>query len=286
VALLLVVGLLVVLVVLLTALLNLATRNYGVLLAQYQPALQARTAELFTWLEAQGIETSGTARAYFNLEWVIRSLGIVAGTLGDVVATAFIVLVITVFMLVEAAALPAKVSHLPGLGDGALATLRQIGLDLRRYMVLKTMTSLLTGALVAGLLLLLGVDFVVTLGLLAFILNYVPVVGSLIASAPGIVLALLEFGFGSAVVTALGYLVINLGIHNAVEPRYMGHDLDLSPLVVLLSVLFWGWALGPIGMLLAVPLTVTIKVILESGEETRWLGLLLAARPPAEPPAT
>lgn len=285
VALLVVVGVMVVMVVILTALVNLTVRNYADLLVQYQPALRSRTAELFAWLEAHGIATSGAARDYFNLEWAIRNLGAVVTKLGDLIATAFIVLVITIFMLLEATALPAKVRQMTDFGDGVYGTLRQIGLDLRRYMVLKTMTSLLTGALVIALLLALGVDFALTLGLLAFVLNFVPVVGALVASAPGIVLALLEFGFGTGIIAALGYLVINLGIHNGVEPRYMGHDLNLAPLVILISVIFWGWILGALGMLLAVPITMTLKVILEAGQETHWLGLMLGAKPAAERPA-
>jgi predicted PurR-regulated permease PerM len=278
-ALLIMVGLLLALGVSLAWLLNRAIANHADLLAQYQPALRARTAELFAWLEARGIATPESVREYFNLQWVLRNLGTIVGTVGDVVATAFIVLVITIFMLLEAAALPVKFRFLAGVGDGAWARLHQIGTDVRRYMVLKTIMSLLTGGLVMLLLYAMGIKFAVTLGLVAFLLNFVPVIGSIIAGIPGVLLALVEFGFGSALITLIGYVVINVGVSNGVEPRFLGHDLDLSPLVVLASVIFWGWILGPVGMLLSVPLTMTLKIALEHDEGTRWLGLLLGGKP-------
>lgn len=282
IALLIMIGLLIAFSGIVAALINLTITNYADLLAQYQPALRARTAELFAWLGSHGIATPESVRGYFNFQWVIRNFGAIAGTVGDLIATSFIVLVFTIFMLLEAAALPIKMHRLVGVDDGAWDVIRQIGRDVRQYMVLKTVMSILTGVLIGLMLLAIGVDFAITLGLLAFIFNYVPVVGAVVASIPGILLALIEFGFGTSILTGLGYLVINLSIHNAVEPRYMGHGLGLSPLVVLSSVIFWGWVLGPIGMLLSVPLTMTLKIALESDDATRWLGLLMGAKPHGE----
>ena len=112
-------------------------------------------------------------------------------------------------------------------------------------------------------------------GLIAFLLNYVPSIGSIIAALPAVLLALAELGPGRAVVILIGFLVINTVIGNVIEPRVMGRKLGLSPLVVFLSLLFWGWVWGPAGMLLSVPLTVMVKIILEGREGTRWIGVLL-----------
>jgi AI-2 transport protein TqsA len=100
-----------------------------------------------------------------------------------------------------------------------------------------------------------------------------------VAAVPGILLAFVEFGLGSSVITTIAYIVINVAVSNGLEPRYFGTGLGLSPLVVMVSVLFWGWVLGPMGMLLSVPLTMSLKIALESDEGTRWIAVLMSDRP-------
>ncbi|HAY38324.1 MAG TPA: hypothetical protein DCY53_02645, partial [Desulfobacteraceae bacterium] len=119
--------------------------------------------------------------------------------------------------------------------------------------------------------------YAVLWGLLAFFLNYVPNIGSIIAAIPAILLALIQLGFVKSIIVAGGFVVINLVVGNVIEPRFMGRGLGLSTLVVFLSLLFWGWVLGPVGMLLSVPLTMTAKIALDSREETRWLAILLGS---------
>ena len=126
----------------------------------------------------------------------------------------------------------------------------------------------------------LGVDYPILMGFLAFMLNYVPNVGSFIAAIPGVLLAFIEFGPGWAAVTAIGYVAINVTVGNVLEPRLMGRGLGLSPLVILISMIFWGWVLGPVGMLLSVPLTMIAKIALESANETRWIALLMGSQSP------
>jgi AI-2 transport protein TqsA len=249
-------------------------------LPQYQAALLAQMDKLWQWLEAYGIEVpDATLREYFDPQSLIRYLGTVASTLGDVLVTTFIIVIVAIFILLEGSALPDKIRGVDGLSFETWTRLRQIVADVRRYMFLKTVMSLLTGALIALWLLALGVEFPILLGVLAFALNYIPTIGSIVAAVPGILLAFLEFGLGTAALTTLAYVVINIGISNGIEPRYLGHGLGLSPLVVILSVLFWGWVLGPMGMLLAVPLTMTVKIALESSDDTRWMAVLMSARP-------
>ena len=249
-------------------------------LPQYQAALFAQIDALWRWLEGYGVELpEATLREYFDPQWLLRYLGAVASTLGDVLITTFIIVIVAIFILLEGSALPDKIRRADGLSLETWTRLRQIVADVRRYMFLKTLMSLLTGALVALWLLGVGVEFPILLGVLAFALNYIPTIGSIVAAVPGILLALIEFGLGTSALTALAYVVINVGVSNGIEPRYLGHGLGLSPLVVILSVLFWGWVLGAMGMLLAVPLTMTVKIALESSDDTRWMAVLMSGRP-------
>ena len=112
-------------------------------------------------------------------------------------------------------------------------------------------------------------------GLLAFLLNFVPTVGSFIAAVPAVLLALVQLGLGHAGLTLAGFVVVNFLMGSAIEPRWMGRGLNLSPLVVFVSLVLWGWVLGPVGMLLSIPLTIMIKVALESQDSTRWISIML-----------
>jgi len=112
---------------------------------------------------------------------------------------------------------------------------------------------------------------------LAFFLNFIPVIGSIVAGVPPTILALLIAGFPSALLVAGGYLLINNFLGNFLEPMLVGRRFGISTLVVVISVVFWGWLWGPIGMLLAVPLTMVLKVILESSDEFRWIGVAISA---------
>lgn len=137
------------------------------------------------------------------------------------------------------------------------------------------MESLLTGISAALLLWLLGIDFPLLWGLLAFLFNYVPNIGSIIAAVPPALLGWIQFGFSRALMVAAGFLVVNIVFGNIVEPKFMGRGLGLSTLVVFVSLVFWGWVFGPVGMLLSVPLTMSVKIALETNEDTRWAAVLL-----------
>jgi predicted PurR-regulated permease PerM len=149
--------------------------------------------------------------------------------------------------------------------------------NVNHYMFIKTLVSLVTGLLVTVMVTILGVDLPLLWGLLAFALNFVPNIGSVIAGLPPVLLTLVQLGPLRALLVAIGYVVINLLIGSVLEPRFLGRGLGLSTLVVFLSLLFWGWLLGPVGMLLSVPLTMTAKIALDSREDTRWLAVLLGA---------
>jgi predicted PurR-regulated permease PerM len=267
-------------VLLMVGVLERAINSISGRLPHYQTALFAQVDQLWQWLEAYGLEVPDvTLREYFNPQSLIHHLGTVASALGDVLTTTFIIVIVAIFILLEGSALPDKIRQVDGLSFETWTRLRQIVAHVRRYMFLKTVMSLLTGALVALWLFAVGVEFPILLGVLAFALNYIPTIGSIVAAIPTILLAFIQFGVGAAALTTLANIVINLGVSNGIEPRYLGHGLGLSPLVVILSVLFWGWVLGAMGMLLAVPLTMTVKIALESSDDTRWIAVLMSTLP-------
>ena len=145
------------------------------------------------------------------------------------------------------------------------------------YLVIKTLVSLGTGLLIGGWLWFLGVDHFLLWAVLAFLLNYIPNIGSIIAAIPAVLMAFVQFGFGVAGLVAGGFILVNTVMGNMVEPRLMGRGLGLSTLVVFLSLIFWGWLLGSVGMLLSVPLTMIVKIALETRTETNWLAILLSS---------
>lgn len=194
---------------------------------------------------------------------------------GGIIANGFLIFILALFLLLEASTLPAKMRT--AFGDRAvhLERFEQLFHSINRYLVMKTWISLLTGLLAGILCAAVGVDFPALWGVLAFFLNYIPNVGSILAGIPPTLLALLRLGGGSALVILVGYVLINNVLGNFVEPRVMGHGLGLSPFTVLLSLVFWGWVLGPVGMLLSIPLTMAVKIAMESDSETRWISVLL-----------
>jgi AI-2 transport protein TqsA len=195
--------------------------------------------------------------------------------LAGFMSTAFLVALITLFLLAEASGVPRKLRALPGQADADLHRFGLIMAEVQRYLAIKTVTSLSTGVLVGLWALLIGLDFPLFWGLTAFLLNYIPTIGSLMAAVPAVLLALLQLGPGGAVTIAAGYLVVNTVIGNLIEPAIMGRGLGLSPFVVLVSLLFWGFVWGPVGMLLALPLTMVVKILFENSLQFAWVGVLM-----------
>ncbi|WP_105167992.1 AI-2E family transporter [Pseudoalteromonas sp. T1lg23B] len=197
--------------------------------------------------------------------------------LGGVMANVFLIILTVVFMLFEAPMIANKV-HL-ALDDPEMK-LKQIDRfleSINSYLAIKTLVSLATGICASLMLWLLNIDYFILWGVVAFLLNYIPNIGSIIAAIPAVLLALITQGPLIAGVVAVGYVTINTVMGNIVEPKYMGRGLGLSALVVFLSLIFWGWLLGTVGMLLSVPLTMVVKIALENSEDGHWLSTLLGS---------
>ncbi|MEE9217765.1 MAG: AI-2E family transporter [Acidobacteriota bacterium] len=187
----------------------------------------------------------------------------------------FLIIFTMIFILLEASGFPRKLRAALGGSEAKLAPFRKFTDNLNRYVILKSAFSLLTGVTVTIWVAILGVDFPILWGLLAFLLNYIPSIGSILAAVPAVLLGFIQFGLGWSLVVGLGYVVINVIVGTMIEPRVMGQGLGLSTLVVFVSLVFWGWVLGPVGMLLSVPLTMTLKIALESSDATRPIAILL-----------
>jgi len=199
--------------------------------------------------------------------------GLIA-TISDVVLVVFII----AFLLVESFALPARLNKLAQFGAERWDRAAKFGADTRRYVVITTYVGAVTGFGNAVLLLILGVDFAVLWGVVAFLLSYIPVVGFWLALIPPFILALLEFGLPTALIVLAGFVLINGSAENIVKPKLMGEGLDLAPSVVFLSLIFWSTILGPLGAILALPMTMAVKqLILQADEQNRWLAALISS---------
>lgn len=205
------------------------------------------------------------------------------GVLGQVVGffgAAVVFFILMVFMLSEAHTFGSKLdaiskAHGPNIGR-ILGAIR----DIQRYLAIKTMISLATGVLAGLLCWAAGLDFFILWGIVAFALNFIPVIGSIVAGVPPMILALLVAGIPNALLVAGGYLLINNFLGNLLEPILVGRKFGISTLVVIISVLFWGWLWGPLGMLLAVPMTMVLKAILDGNEDFRWISVAISTEQP------
>jgi predicted PurR-regulated permease PerM len=247
------------------------------LLPSYQERFGSVIASLFATLSEFGIDfgTDPEAANPFDPKAALGMVGGLAGNLGALLNNAFLLFLIVCFILLEASSIPRKVREAFGETPEMEHRMSEIGESIRRYLGIKTLTSMLTGILVYSGLIVLDVQFAPLWGLVAFLLNFVPAIGSVMAAIPAVALALVDNSLQTALFVALIYLGVNISIGNFLEPRVMGDGMGLSPLIVVTSLIFWGWVLGPVGMVLAVPLTVILRIGLDSQPQTQWVAVLL-----------
>ena len=248
-------------------------------LPEYQEKLLALTDNLLQQFTALGIQIDKTQwREMVNPSSAFSLLGNTLAQFGNVMTSALLILLTVTFILAEEVRFIDKLKNSGGGNQKTLDAIQQFTRSVNKYMAIKTVISIATGLIATISLMLIGVDYASLWGLLAFLLNFVPALGSLLAAIPPVLLATVQLGVGHAIITALVYIVINVFVGNVIEPKLMGKGLNLSTLVVFLSLVFWGWVLGPVGMLLSVPLTMTVKIALENFSNTRWLSVILGSR--------
>ena len=214
--------------------------------------------------------------------WAMGLAATLLNSLKDVLTNTFLIIFTMIFILLEASTVETKVAAAFGRSTQSLKRPRVFLANLGRYLGIKTVVSMATGLTAGALTWAIGLDFPLLWGMLAFLLNYVPNIGSIIAAVPAVLLALVQLGPGAASTTAIGFVGINIVFGNVIEPRLMGYGVGLSPLVVFIGLVFWGWVFGPVGMLLSVPLTMTLKLALESDKRTRWIAILIGSERDAQ----
>ncbi len=238
-----------------------------------------------SWITSLQKHTGLPVGSYLTLDLVnpaavVDLAGRAVGRIAQFVSMTFLVFLIMSFMLGEAMVFPDKLRFILGDDPADRMRMAKVVREVQTYLGIKTVISLATGLILGAWAYVMELDFPVLLGLVAFVLNYVPTVGSIIAAVPAILLSLILHGtLAHVLVVTAGYVVVNTIFGNILEPNLMGRRLGLSTLVVVLSLVFWGWAWGPLGALLSVPLTVVVKIWLENTRDLRWLAVLLDKAP-------
>ncbi len=267
----------IVLEALLAILLGSTVSDFTDSLPTYQAGLQEMSSGVVSWLSHHGLDVSKSGIANVLDPGAVMSFAntLLSG-LSQVLGNILLIMFTVMFMLLEAWTIADKFKSIPGeRSELVLARIVDIIQTTKQYTSIKTVTSLATGCLIWAGTAMIGLDFAVLWGFLAFLLNFIPNVGSIIAAIPAVLLALVQLGPMSALTVIILYIVVNTLIGSIIEPRFMGQKVGLSTLVVFLSLIFWGWFLGPVGMLLSVPLTMVVKFAAQSSEETLWLAILL-----------
>ena len=267
------------------------------------PGHRARVEALYaSWVAGSSAQIGVQLDQYLTFELIdpgaaVDLFGRTAARVAGFLTNTFLVLLIMAFILSEAMVFPFKFRAIvgPRMGERRRVTkmvpndrrrMTKIVREVQEYLGIKTLMSLTTGLLVGVLVWFAGLDFPILLGLIAFVLNYIPTVGSILAAVPALLLSVVQFGSpGNFMLVLVGYGTINTVFGNILEPNLMGRRLGLSTLVVILSLLFWAWVWGPVGALLAVPLTMVVKIMLENTEDLRWMAILLDKTPPQVTPS-
>ena len=200
----------------------------------------------------------------------------VFSSLSSFTSQALMIVFIIFFGLLKSTSLAKRIAKGLESDTRFLRDLQDINLGVRKYIIIKTWTGLLAAGTNTIVLLVLGVDFALLWGLLSFFLNYIPSVGFIIALIPPFILTLVQFGFKEAIIVLVAYIVINTITDNIISPRVMGQGLDLSPLAVFISLVFWTWVLGLVGAIMAVPMLLIIKMVLGRFDDTRWLAVAIS----------
>jgi predicted PurR-regulated permease PerM len=245
---------------------------------EFEQELRAKMAAFSVILETVGFEVRGVDLIEaFDTKVLMDLVGGTLAALGAIVSEVFFVMVTLGFLLAEVAGLPRKLRLAFGVTDGSSLGGQSIIRDIHRYLWVKTIVSVLTGVGAWLILLAFRVEYAFLWALVAFLLNYIPQIGSMVASIPPVLLGWIQYDGASALGILVCLIMLNGALGTVVEPRWMGRTFGISALVVFLSLLFWGWLWGPVGMLLAVPLTMLVKILLSHDENTRWIAVLLGS---------
>jgi len=245
-------------------------------LPAYQAQLMDTVTNVQTWLAGKGLDIStlplptsiplsSIAQPALSFASKLFS-GISSG-----ISSIALVMVILFFALLENGRAVTRIQNAFASSRDTLASIRTVNDGLRKYIVLKAVTGAAMAVADTALLFAVGVEFAPLWGLLAFLMNFIPNIGFAIAVIPPVILAFLQFGLGKALIVLVGYVIINTLVNTILAPRIMGKGLNLSPTVIFIALLFWSWVLGGVGIFMAVPLLIMVKVLAGEYDDTRWL---------------
>jgi predicted PurR-regulated permease PerM len=230
---------------------------------------------IVTFLQGIGLEISrADIIEIFNTKQIMSFATKAMQSMGSMFSNSFVVLFSVAFMLLESQNFNYKLV-LISKDKTNFHHFEKIASQIKSYMVLKALISALTGFIIYVCLMIIGVDYAFLWAVVAFLFNFIPNIGSIIAAVPAVMITLVQLGAFQSLIVAGIYVVVNIVVGSIVEPKIMGKGLGLSSLVVFLSLIFWGWLLGIIGMLLSIPLTIILKIVLNDNENTKWVSILL-----------
>jgi predicted PurR-regulated permease PerM len=276
-----VVAVIFILITLLAMLLGNTSTQFNEALPGYEARVNEMVSQFSSSLAEKGIKINdaGIMNALDPTAAMTFANNMIAG-IGNALSYTMLIMFTVIFMLIDAAGFPRKLAAIEGeKSEATLQRLAEVVESINQYVVAKTIVSLLTGILIWISLALVGLDFAPLWGFLAFLLNFVPNIGSIIAAVPAVLMAMLQLDPAMVLVVIAVYIFINTAIGNVVEPMLLGQRVGLSTLTVFLSLVFWGWMFGAVGMLLSVPLTMVVKFAAQSSPQTQWIAVLLSPAP-------
>ncbi|MEN6341649.1 MAG: AI-2E family transporter [Methanospirillum sp.] len=241
----------------------------------FQAELDQRIDAVLRALDQVGLALPAFSASSIDLGAMAgAALGWIAD-LGDLLMTIFFVVITTFFMLLEAPQLPKRVARLLGPDSTALDQASRMSGFVIDFMVVRTETNLVHGVAFGGILLAMGVHAAVLWGILTFLLGYIPYLGLIAAAIPAIFFAWIQYGVPGALAVIVAVIVLNLIVENPVFSYFASRTFEIPPVLVVLAVIVFGWLLGVLGMLFAVPLMLMVLILVQASEETRWINVLL-----------
>ncbi|MEG2585721.1 MAG: AI-2E family transporter [Akkermansia sp.] len=249
-------------------------------LSKYNVLLQQKYGDLIAFLkinnwDGQAQRAMEVFPQLLNGQHVMDLMTSIMGKAASILSVTILILILMTFFLGEAPLFKRNVNKIATANEGSVHQFTKAIIDIQKYLVIKTFISFLTAIFAWILCFAVGVDLPLFWAILAFFLNYIPTFGSIVAALPPILLSMLMLGTSETVILAIGYVVMNITLGNFVEPMMLGKQFGIATCVVLLSVVFWGWLWGPIGMFLAVPISMLIKLALESSKDLGWIAQLI-----------
>ncbi len=272
-----VISIFVVITLFMAYIINISLKDFASNLPSYEQKLQSLIVSSINFVEQYGYTIDQTTILdALNLSSFFGFTTNIIGSIGTFLSKFLLLIIGVAFILAESKSFETKLKVIFKYNAKKLEHFNLFSHNIQKYFLVKSTTSFLTGLIIAVVLMFFNVDYPILWGVIAMLFNFIPVVGSIIAAIPAVLLSLLNVDMNTTLILILFYVIINISISNIIEPKLMGKELGLSPLVIFFSLIFWGWILGIVGMFLAVPITMTLKIAFNSNSETTWIAILMS----------